>query len=573
MLGTKVSHTPVKRCPNCNRQYDDYTLRFCLEDGSSLFTPEDIEPPPTAVMELVQAVKTTATPARVFVSYKRSLEPDEKIALQVYDALGMQHDVFIDQKIKIGTQWADCIEEELRQSHFLIVFLSAQSINSEMVWGEVKMAHQLAKEQGGRPRILPVRVNYSGPFPYPMSTVLDRIQYFDWRGPEDTDRMIEEVGSAVSGRQFRFVDRGLRAAEAAVNDVLPAPLPQAQPLCLELPEGTMDPQSQFYVSRQADAAALEVIKQPGVTMTIKGPRQMGKSSLLMRILDGARQVGKRVLFLDFQELDGEALTSADSFFRQFCWMLTERLGIADRRSEAWSNAPSGKMRCTRYVNGYILNEVSEPLVIAIDEVDTIFDAPFRSDFFSMLRYWHNSRAASQIHSDAAVWKQLDLILVTSTEPYQFIQNLNQSPFNVGLKLALDDFELDQVSELNLRHGSPLTRPEVAELRNLLGGQPYLVRRALYLVASKQDSFANLMAKAADDHGPFGDHLRSHVLRIHDRKDLVQALMEVVRRNKCPDEQMFFRLHGAGLVSRGPQKGTVVPRCPLYSAYFKEHLHG
>ena len=41
----------MKRCPKCNRKYDDDTLRFCLEDGTSLSAvTRDAEPPPTEIM-------------------------------------------------------------------------------------------------------------------------------------------------------------------------------------------------------------------------------------------------------------------------------------------------------------------------------------------------------------------------------------------------------------------------------------------------------------------------------------------------------------------------------------------
>src|SRR5437016_10320110 len=40
----------MKRCPKCNRQYTDETLRFCLEDGSPLFSAHDSEAPPTEIM-------------------------------------------------------------------------------------------------------------------------------------------------------------------------------------------------------------------------------------------------------------------------------------------------------------------------------------------------------------------------------------------------------------------------------------------------------------------------------------------------------------------------------------------
>ena len=59
----------------------------------------------------------------------------------------------------------------------------------------------------------------------------------------------------------------------------------------------------WYLPRPTDATALSVARQPGQTMTIKGPRQMGKSSLLMRTIKAALDVGKKVALLDFQLVD------------------------------------------------------------------------------------------------------------------------------------------------------------------------------------------------------------------------------------------------------------------------------
>lgn len=92
--------------------------------------------------------KTNLQRARIFISYKRNVEPDEPVALHVFEVLRQHHDVFIDQTMLVGTRWAERIEAELRQADFLITFLSAESIHSEMVVGEIETAHRLAKEQG-----------------------------------------------------------------------------------------------------------------------------------------------------------------------------------------------------------------------------------------------------------------------------------------------------------------------------------------------------------------------------------------------------------------------------------------
>jgi hypothetical protein len=105
-----------------------------------------------------------AQPVRVFISYKRGAEPDEQLALALYEGLKNQYVVFIDQLLVVGARWAACIEEELRRTDFLITLLSTHSVTSEMVLAEVETAHRLGREQQGRPVILPVRVAYSEPF-------------------------------------------------------------------------------------------------------------------------------------------------------------------------------------------------------------------------------------------------------------------------------------------------------------------------------------------------------------------------------------------------------------------------
>ncbi|MEL6138474.1 MAG: TIR domain-containing protein, partial [Cyanobacteria bacterium J06628_6] len=114
---------------------------------------------------------------RVFISYKRDTAPDEPVALQLHDALRQDSTVFIDQRMLVGTRWAEQIEAEIRQADALVVLLSAQAVASEMVQQEIALAHKIAEENGGTPRILPVRVAYRAPFQYPLSVYLDPINW------------------------------------------------------------------------------------------------------------------------------------------------------------------------------------------------------------------------------------------------------------------------------------------------------------------------------------------------------------------------------------------------------------
>ena len=130
---------------------------------------------------------------------------------------------------------------------------------------------------------------------------------------------------------------------------------------------------------------------------------------------------------------------------------------------------------------------------------------------------------------------------------------------------------EEVADRNERHNKPLGEKDINRLMDLLHGHPYLVRRALYLISSDRLSVAELFEKALDDRGPFGDHLRYHLFRLHGKDDLIDGLRRIIRENKCADDRIFFRLRGAGIIRAEGLK--VVPRCQLYADYLIEHLNG
>lgn len=511
------------------------------------------------------------SPQRIFLSY-RTIEPDVTIAQQFHDALEEQgHEAFMAQKdLQLGEAWPQRLESELQRSDYVLVLLSEQSVTSEMVVAELEKALRFQEIQG-KPKLLPIRVQFplKSSLNYSLRGCLDQIQQREWKSPTDTPKLIEEVQEIVM-KQSNFIPEP-PVSSLPISSISPTPVPTipnpfADMPVLEIPAGTMDPQSQFYVLRSCDTIALETIQQQGVTITIKGPRQVGKSSLLSRTNAAAVEAGKRVAFLDFQLFDKSALGDADRFFYQFCAWLTDVLEIEDKLDEYWSPMLGNSQRCTRYMSKHLLKALGMPLVLSMDEVERVFDTDFRSDFFSMLRSWHNSRA------NLPVWKQFDLVLVTSTEPYQLIDNLHQSPFNVGQILDLDDFTLAQVSHLNEQHGSPLTEVQTSQLMTLLAGHPFLTRKALYMVASQQITVSELFEKSTDDQGPFGDHLRYHLFRLSTKPEQKQGLLEVIQNQVCSDDDIYFRLRGAGLISS--REGTKVKtRCELYAQYFQSRLQG
>jgi hypothetical protein len=213
----------------------------------------------------------------------------------------------------------------------------------------------------------------------------------------------------------------------------------------------------------------------------------------------------------------------------------------------------------------LLEKAASPVLILMDEVDRLFNQPFRDDFFSTIRGWHNLRAAE------ACWNNLDLVIAHSTEPYLWIQDINQSPFNVGFRIELADFDFQQVNELNAKHGRPLKKDgEIQELIDLTGGQPYLVRLALYTMVKSNFGVSQLKETATGGRGHFGDHLRQILWRLQGENGLSQSLRQVLRKGACDYEPHFLRLRSAGLI-KGETRDNVQMRCQLYEDYLKKHL--
>lgn len=498
----------------------------------------------------------------LFICYQRGVEPDDTLALHLARAFNRRHSVYFDQALSGDTGWGSRITRELDRSQSIIFLLSASAVESEVVSAQAERAHTLHTEKEDGPRLLPVRVAYRAPFPSPLNAYFDSLNWAYWEDDGDTERLIGELEAALNGRALPIDEH---AKPQLIRRAPPpaGPAPSARSIPLETPEGTMAPASRFYIEREGDAVAQAAIGQTGVTVTIKGPRQVGKSSLLIRLQQTSEAIGKRVVYLDFQMLQS-ALADADTFFRQFCRLLTFQVGLEDGTEDVWAMPLPNTFRATEYVTHHLLDKLDRQLVLAMDEVEAVFGADFRTDFFGMLRSWHNNRSVDPR------WKRLDLALVTSTEPYFFIDNLNQSPFNVGTVVELRPFTEEQVAELNRRHLGPLAEEEVARLHGLLHGHPYLTRRALYLVANGQLTAGELFARATADDGPFGDHLRALLLRLHERESLAPALRQVVFDHTCDDELAFFRLRGAGLVRR--ESGAVVPSNQLYANFFEEYFH-
>jgi serine/threonine protein kinase len=336
---------------------------------------------------------------------------------------------------------------------------------------------------------------------------------------------------------------------------------------LEPVGGAIPLDSEFYIVRPVDEIFNKAIARGDSIVLIKGARQMGKTSLLARGLQEARDVNAKVVLTDFQRFNSSHLSSINALFLALAELIADQLDLEVYPREVWHPERGASINFERYIRREVLKKLSSPLVWGLDEVDRLFSCDFSSEVFGLFRSWHNARSLDP----SAPWRQLTLAIAYATEAHLFITDINQSPFNVGTRLTLEDFTIEQVSELNIRYGSPLKNDsELSQFFQLVNGQPYLVRRGLHEMVSQSMNLKALEKLSCKDEGCFGDHLRRILISLNQDPKLSQTIKAILAQTAYPTKEDFYRLRSVGLISGdSPQDSKL--RCKLYEIYLREQL--
>ena len=529
-----------------------------LEESENLDDPENLP-----------AAGETATSSRIvkiFVSY-RSAEPDRELGKQLETALSaIGHTVFTaENNIRLGDNWFDRINLFIQECDYLLLLLPPTGNQSELLTYQVQQAKELQDSRPDRkPIILPIRVGFplNAPLNHDLRGYLYRIKQREWKTTADTPIIIEEVLNLLAEKPALFTEQTEDLTRKQLLEISSdeIPLPAAEP---ELPGGQVDVASQFYVERPPiEERCYQTIVQPSALIRIKAPRQMGKTSLMARILHhGARQ-GYCTVPLTFQLVDKGVFANLDKFLKWFCAYVGRELHLPNQLDDYWDEIFGSKVNCKDYFEKYILPQIDSPLILGLDEIDRVFQYPdIAEDFLGLLRAWHEESKRRDI------WKKLRLIVVHSTEVY-IPMNINQSPFNVGLPVDLPEFNSQQIQDLAARHNLNWSEAEVEKLMAIVGGHPYLVRVALYHISRSDLTLDELKETAIADAGIYSDHLRRQLWNLEEYPELAQGMREIVAADSPVQLKAMqaFKLDSLGLVNL--QGNECVPRCELYRQYFK-----
>lgn len=329
------------------------------------------------------------------------------------------------------------------------------------------------------------------------------------------------------------------------------------------PSGSVPLESPYYLERPPiEGQVYEELQKPGALVRIKGPREIGKTSLLLRTLHHCEQLEYYTVSLNLEQVDDAILNDLNRFLRWLCANVTRQLQLEPKLNDYWDEDIGSKISCSLYFRNYLLTKIDRPLILAIDEVNCLFEHPqVAKDVLPLFRSWYEE--AKRL----PVWQKLRLVVAHSTEIYVPLQ-LTQSPFNVGLPVELASFSLAQVQQLAERYGLSWAAPSAPQqLLDLVGGHPALVHLAIYHLSTSDIHFDQFLATAHTSQGIYAYHLQRHQAVLAEQPELAAALETVLQAQQpvSIDPILAYKLSSLGLIKLAGEK--VVQGCQLYQRYF------
>lgn len=193
----------------------------------------------------------------------------------------------------------------------------------------------------------------------------------------------------------------------------------------------------LYVERSADRQIAEIIKDAGRPGYVLVARQMGKTNLLLHT---KKKLENNDVVITYIDLSNKFETERD-LYQNIIDLTIEthesKLGhlfesFYKRRNETSLPAHKEHERELREILTYV-----SKLVIILDEVDALTSTSYSDKVFAQVRSVYFSR------ENFPVLNNLTYILSGVAEPSEIIKDKSISPFNIGQKIFLDDFNKDE----------------------------------------------------------------------------------------------------------------------------------
>ena len=210
----------------------------------------------------------------------------------------------------------------------------------------------------------------------------------------------------------------------------------------------------LYVERAADRQLRSIIEDMGRPGYILVARQMGKTNLLINMK--RERTSDVVLYLDLSN----RFDSVRAWFRNVIDSLIESYSdefndigevIHNQRGES-SFEPN--VEYDRHLR-LLLRSTKKRLIIVLDEIDSLVNAPYSDVILAQVRSMYFSRV------NYPEYERLTYILSGVAEPTDLIKDKNISPFNIGEKIYLEEFSRGEF-DLFLEKSGVQSTAEVAD---------------------------------------------------------------------------------------------------------------
>jgi signal transduction histidine kinase len=250
--------------------------------------------------------------------------------------------------------------------------------------------------------------------------------------------------------------------------------------------GSLRTDAPSYIERQADSELRDALLQ-GELCYVFSARQMGKSSLRLRVKRQLEQLGMNCASIDMTRIGSKNITPAQWYVGIAVDLLRgfNLLGSVDLMP--WWNARqhlSLIQRFSEFLETIVLPQVSGDLFIFVDEIDSVLSLDFAvDDFFVLIRYCYNQRAENPIY------RRLNWVLFGVATPSDLIRDRSRTPLNIGRSIPLTGFNLVEAQPLAAGLEGKVSNPQ-AVLKELLawtGGQPFLTQKLCRIVAEDRAS--------------------------------------------------------------------------------------
>ena len=243
--------------------------------------------------------------------------------------------------------------------------------------------------------------------------------------------------------------------------------------------GSLPIHASSYVERPADSVLYQALKNREFCYILNS-RQMGKSSLQVRTLYRLREDNIRCLLLDLTTLGNQSVTP-EQWYASILHDLMLGFGLEVDFMAWWEGLShvSVVKRFSLFLETVLLAQIQSPIVIVIDEIDSVLSLSFPcDDFFALLRSCYNRRST---HPE---YQRLTFVLVGVATPAEFMVDKQRTPFNIGRPIDLQGFTFAPNSPLlnGLQAYGPDDGAILKEVLAWTNGQPFLTQKVCKVLA-------------------------------------------------------------------------------------------